>query len=126
MKKLFKASALLLFSTLIITGCGTSRIYNVPQHKVSHKTSSETVYKAIRSAGQSLGWNIQKVKPGVAQGKLNLRSHVAVVQIKYTNSSYSIRYVRSQNLKYNAKKQTIHGNYNGWIQNLEKAIDVRL
>ena len=126
MKKLFKVSALLLFSTLIITGCGSSRIYNVPKHNVSHKKSSETVYRAIKSAGQSLGWNIQKVKPGVAQGKLNLRSHVAVVSINYTNSSYSIRYVRSQNLKYNSKRQTIHKNYNGWIQNLEKAIDNRL
>jgi len=126
MKKLLKLSALLLFSSLVMTGCGSAKIYNVQQHKISHKKSSETVYQAIKSGGQSLGWKINKIKPGVAQGKLYLRTHVAVVRINYTNSSYSIRYVSSQNLKYDAKKQTIHSNYNGWIQNLEKAIDVRL
>lgn len=126
MKNVFKLAALLLFSSLMITGCGSARVYNVQSHKVTHKKSSETVYRAIKSGGQSLGWQIHKIKPGVAQGKLYLRTHVAVVRINYTNSSYSIRYVSSQNLKYNASKQTIHSNYNGWIQNLEKAIDVRL
>ncbi len=126
MKNILKLSILLILSSLVITGCGSDKIYNVQQHKVTHKKSSETVYQAIKSAGQSLGWKITKIKPGAAQGKLYLRTHVAVVRINYTNSSYSIRYVSSQNLKYDAKKQTIHGNYNGWIQNLEKAIDVRL
>lgn len=126
MKKLLKLSALLIFSSLVMTGCGTGKIYNVQQHKVSHQKSSETVYRAIKSGGQSLGWQIRKIQPGIAQGKLYLRTHVAVVRINYTSSSYSIRYVSSQNLKYDAKKQTIHTNYNGWIQNLEKAIDVRL
>ncbi len=126
MKNILKLSILLILLSLVITGCGGAKIYNVQQHKVSHQKSSETVYQAIKSGGQSLGWKIQKIKPGVAQGKLYLRSHVAVVRIDYTNSSYSIRYVSSQNLDYNAKKQKIHSNYNGWIQNLEKAIDVRL
>ena len=123
---MLKFAALLLISSLVITGCKTSTIYNVQQHKVSHQKSSETVYRAIRSAGQSLGWQIRKIKPGVAQGKLYLRTHTAIVRITYTRSSYSIRYVSSQNLKYNSNKNTIHSNYNGWIQNLEKAIDVRL
>ena len=126
MRKILKLGALLLISSLVITGCKTSTIYNVQQHKVSHKKSSETVYRAIRSAGQSLGWHIQKIKPGVAQGKLYLRSHTAIVRITYNRSSYSIRYASSKNLKYNSQKNTIHSNYNGWIQNLEKAIDSRL
>ena len=125
MKKILKFGALMLILSLVITGCKTSTVYNV-QHKVSHKKSSETVYRAIKSAGQSLGWHISKIKPGVAQGKLILRSHVAIVRINYTRSSYKIRYSSSKNLKYNSKKNTIHSNYNGWIQNLEKAIDVRL
>ena len=126
MKKLLKLSALLLVSSLLFTGCKTSQIYNVPPTKINHQQSSEVVYQAIKEAGQSLGWKITKVKPGVAQGKLYLRAHVAVVRINYNSSSYSIRYVSSENLKYDAKDQTIHSNYNGWIQNLAKAIDVRL
>ncbi len=122
---MLKFAALLIISSLVIAGCKTSTVYNV-QHKVSHQKSSETVYRAIRSAGQSLGWHISKIRPGVAQGKLILRSHVAIVRITYTRSSYNIRYSSSKNLKYDSQKNTIHSNYNGWIQNLEKAIDVRL
>jgi hypothetical protein len=126
MKKLLKLSALLLVSSLILVGCGTAKIYNVEHSKIDKQKSAGTVYQAIKSGGQSLGWKINKIKPGVAQGKLYLRTHVAVVRINYNSSAYSIHYVSSQNLKYDEKKQTIHSNYNGWIQNLEKAIDVRL
>ena len=126
MKNVSKLAALLFVAILLLTACGSSTIYNVNNHKVSAKKSSETVYRAIRQGGQSLGWKISKIKPGVAQGTLHLRSHVAVVRISYNNSSYSIRYVRSQNLKYNPERGTIHKNYNGWIQNLERAIDNRL
>ena len=126
MRKSLKITSLLLIASFAITACGTRTIYNVPVTKIHAKSSSETVYRAIRNAGISLGWKIRKIKPGVAEGKLALRSHVAVVRISYNKSSYSIRYVQSTNLKYNPKKQTIHSNYNGWIQNLEKAIDARL
>jgi len=110
----------------MITGCGTGSIYNVQYNKIDNQKSTEAVYTAIKEAGQSLGWKITKVKPGVAEGKLYLRTHVAVVRINYSGSAYSINYVSSKNLDYNAEKKKIHTNYNGWIQNLEKAIDVRL
>ena len=126
MRKSLKITSLLLIVSFVMTACGSTRIYNVPVTKVHAKKSSETVYRAIRDAGIGLGWKITKIKPGVAEGKLALRAHVAVVRISYNNSSYSIRYVRSTNLKYNPKRQTIHSNYNGWIKNLEKAIDTRL
>lgn len=126
MKKLLKLSALLLITSLMTTGCGTSPIYNVQYSKIDNQKSTATVYQAIKEAGQSLGWKITKVKPGVAEGKLYLRTHVAVVRINYSRAAYSINYVRSENLKYDAETKKIHSNYNGWIQNLEKAIDVRL
>ncbi len=126
MNKLFTITTALLLSIFMFTACGAAKVYNVPKHKVTQQKSSETVYKAIKSAGQSLGWQIHKIRPGLAEGKLYLRTHLAIVHIGYNRTSYSIRYIRSQNLNYNAKTQTIHTNYNGWIQNLEKAIDIRL
>lgn len=126
MDKLLKIATALLLSGFILTGCGSAKVYNVSHHKVSQQKSSETVYKAIKSAGQSLGWQIHKIKPGLAEGKLYLRTHLAVVHINYNSSNYSIRYIRSENLNYNPQTKTIHTNYNGWIQNLEKAIDIRL
>jgi len=126
MKKMLILSTLLLTLSLIFTGCNTTGIYNVKQHKVSGQKSSANVYRAINAAGTSLGWRISKVKPGVAQGKIALRDHMAVVRIDYSNSYYAIRYIRSQNLKYDPNKGTIHKNYNGWIHNLENAIDSHL
>lgn len=126
MKKILKLSALLLITSLMTTGCGTGPIYNVQHSKIDNRKSTAVVYNAIKEAGQSLGWKITKIKPGVAEGKLYLRTHLAVVRINYSSSAYSINYVRSENLKYDPKTKEIHTNYNGWIQNLEKAIDVRL
>ena len=126
MKKLIKLSILLLTTSLMITACGSSTIYNVKKNRIENQKSSKKVYQAIKEAGQSLGWKIHKIRPGVAQGKLLLRTHVAVARINYNRSHYSIHYLKSENLKYDAEKKTIHKNYNGWIQNLEKAINIRL
>ena len=44
----------------------------------------------------------------------------------FIKGSYSIDYKNSLNLKYDSTKNTIHKNYNGWIQNLDNAIQVQL
>jgi len=126
MKKLLKLSIALLLTSFMMSACKSSHVYNVHKHKIDHPKSSKRVYAAIRKAGRSLGWKITKIRPGIARGKLYLRKHLAVVDIYYNSRSYSIRYVNSRNLKYNAQKKTIHKNYNSWVQNLERAIDTRL
>jgi hypothetical protein len=86
----------------------------------------EEVQKAIIGAGVVLTWQMALVKPGEIVGTLNVRSHQAVVSIPYTTKNYSILYKDSNNLKYNAKSQTIHENYLTWIQRLDNAIRARL
>ncbi len=125
MRKLLKIAAILLLTSSMFIACTSAPIHNV-KTKVDSPKSSSATYRAIRSAGKSLGWKINQIKPGVAQGKLYLREHIAVVRINYSKYSYSIKYVKSTNLKYNAANKTIHKNYNGWIQNLDKAINARL
>jgi hypothetical protein len=46
------------------------------------------------------------------------------VDIRYDTSSYDITYRDSHNLDYDGEK--IHSNYNGWIQNLDDAIQNEL
>lgn len=82
----------------------------------------EAVEKAILRAGLTLGWQMTPMGPGRVEGVLNLRRHQAVVDITYDTKAYNITYRTSTNLDYDAAKRTIHSNYNGWIQNLEKAI----
>jgi hypothetical protein len=112
-------------------GCrGGGQIYQVKDAPIQTATgkepSMEDVQKAIIAAGVGLGWQMQVAKPGEIIGTLNVRSHQAVVSIPYTTKQYSILYKDSNNLKYNAEKQTIHENYSGWIQRLDGAIRSRL
>ncbi len=79
---------------------------------------------AIISAGARRGWVIRRGDSGVLVGTLHLRSHVAVVAIKYSLSKFSITYRRSTNLRYRKEGQFeyIHRNYNRWIRYLERDI----
>jgi len=117
-------------ATVSFLGCGTPPVYNVSGMSIAlggdKKASLEDVEKAILRAGGGLGWIIKKEKPGVLKGTLILRTHTAIVSIKHTTEEYSITYESSVNLNYNAESNTIHSNYNGWIQNLNKAIQVQL
>ena len=129
MKNFFKIGAIALVVVIISTGCRTSPILNVPNQEIvtpNNKVTKNDIYKAIARAGASLGWNMQKKSDGIILGTLNLRDHQAIVVIKYTRKNYSIMYKSSKNLKYNAEEQTIHSNYNGWIENLEKAITAQV
>lgn len=52
------------------------------------------------------------------------RDHVAEVRITYTASSYDIKYDSSFNLQASGGK--IHKNYNRWVRNLDKDIQLNL
>jgi hypothetical protein len=82
----------------------------------------EQIERAMLSAGAIRNWVVTKVAPGQLQARLNLRSHMALVEIDYDQSSYSIRYKDSKDLKYKFSKRkdtyVIHRNYNSWVQNL--------
>ncbi|RXJ79359.1 hypothetical protein [Arcobacter sp. F2176] len=126
MKNILKVSSILFLALFFLAGCRTASIYNVNNDPIEVKASMDKVYNAIKFAGASKGWIITKVKPGLAMGKLNVRKHQAVVEIPYTEKSFSINYKSSLNLKYNSQTNQIHQNYNGWIQNLENAINLQL
>jgi hypothetical protein len=119
---------ILIVAALLVTGCGTTQpIYNVQSAAITGpagKTMSmNEVQQAIMRAGTQLGWQMQPEGPGRISGRLALRTHLAVVDIEHDTKSYSIKYRDSTNL--DARDGMIHRNYNGWIQNLEKAIRVQ-
>ncbi len=112
------------FAVLGLAACTVAPIYNVtevPVSTASGKTlQASQVRQAIITAGSALGWRIVDAGPGKLEGTLNLRTHVAVVEIPYSASKYSILYKGGENLK--AADGTIHKNYNGWVQNLDHGI----
>jgi len=111
---------------LLMVGCRSAPILNVKDAPVpaGQATSLATVEQAIVRAGTGLGWAMKVEKPGLIVGTLNLRSHTAVVEIPFTTTTYSILYKSSVNLDQHG--DSIHKNYNGWIQNLDRAIRSQL
>ena len=118
------ASVLVMFAV----GCrGSVPVYNVTEVPVAASKpnpSLDEVGKAIQRAGVQLGWEMKEMKPGYIVGTLNIRKHLAVVDVNYSTRSYSITYKDSTELQYDGK--SIHQNYNGWVQNLDKGIRAQL
>ncbi len=114
---------------ILLIACAPTPVHNVDNAPINASSPSydlSDVTKAIKSAGVGLGWQMKEETPGHIVGRLYLRTHVAVVDVTYTLDDYSINYKDSTNLKYNAGSNTIHKNYNGWIQNLTNAINAQL
>lgn len=112
--------------TALLASCRTAPVHNVEQatFNTTKQLSLAQVTTAIQNAGTTLGWQMRVERPGLIIGTLNLRAHQAVVEIPYDTKTYSILYQSSSNLKYNGK--TIHRNYNSWVMNLSREIQVQI
>ena len=140
MRRKFSSLLLLGIAVVLVAGCSrTGLVYNVTDAAITpvlgNELSLDQVTRAIVAAGVAAGampgparvfWNMRVVEPGHILAKLHIRSHMATVDIKYTTKSYTITYNTSTNLHYNPDGNTIHSNYNGWIQNLNNAINGQL
>lgn len=113
---------ILLVAGLALGACRSAPLYNVESDTMAtpNNASMEQVAGAIKRAGAGLGWQMIDTGPGEIEGRLHLRTHVAVVSITFDTKKFSIYYKDSTNLDYDGTR--IHRNYNGWIQNLEQAI----
>jgi len=131
-RKDFKRFTLALIGAfvLVLVGCRSAPIYNVSDAPIDQGVENPTaknVKKAIKIAGASLGWQIKDAGPGKLEGILFLRKHMAKIDIPYSEKGYSLLYKDSSKLDYTAEEGgKIHKNYNGWIQNLDRAIKTQL
>jgi len=108
----------------VAAGCTSRPVLNVAAEPVvvtpGKTATNDAVRDAILRAGTGLGWTMRASAPGVVNGSLHLRTHVAVIDVEYNTKSYNIVYRSSENL--DAANGQIHKNYNGWIENLNNAI----
>ena len=115
------------FAAAGLVACRAAPVMDVvdaPVATAGKKLTAEQVKVAIMRAGASLGWQMKEAQPFLLEGTLNLRSHMAQVNIPYSAERYSIVYKDSSNLNYDGTN--IHSNYNGWVQNLDRAIKTQL
>jgi hypothetical protein len=82
------------------------------------KPTNERIQRAIIAGCAQRGWQCQAVKPGEIRAVLHLRQHMAEALIAFNTENFSISYVNSSELRYNATKKTIHRKYNLWVANL--------
>ncbi len=109
--------------SLALVACArTAPVNNVSAAPVNAEVSQQDVRRAIIRAGSRRGWRMREEGSGHLVGRLELRDHVAEVDIFYDADSYDIEYRSSEELNYDPDAGTIHSNYNGWIQNLDRDI----
>ena len=123
-------AALFILGVLSLAGCREATIENVSERSYGLSATSapkpltlEEYEKAIVRAGIRRGWSFERVDTGHLLATNTVRGkHTAVVDVKFTAENYSITFNRSQNLRHDASKNTIHPNYNHWVRNLGKDI----
>ncbi len=114
-----KKCLLLLVGLVFVAACRSyPPVYEVKNRMVT-VAEGQTLRHAIFQAGQGRRWVMHEEKPGLIKGYLNVRSHEVTVNIPYTQDSFSIEYVSSENMYYNPKKHRIHRKYKQWVRNLE-------
>ncbi|RJT39816.1 hypothetical protein [Rahnella woolbedingensis] len=113
-----------LVCILSLAGCSRTESVLTPHTTITTHNSEDQIKTAIMSAGLNRGWIMTDGGPGVINGRLNNRDHVANIRVNYTQNSYTINYVSSTNLM--AEKGEIHRGYNHWVNNLDNDIQIRL
>jgi hypothetical protein len=110
----------------IAFGCARRPILEVQDRPFGINATKEDVIKAITRAGLSRGWQIIQINDDLLEGQLIQRQHTIMVSIPVTETSYSILYKDSENMKGDPESGTIHKRYNTWVRNLEKAISLEI
>jgi hypothetical protein len=114
-------SALLLVSAVVfLMGARQVPLTDPQQIAVPAGLKVEQVSKAIRAALAGRAWAVTSEEPGHIVSTLNVREHMAKIDIVYDLQTITIKYLESGELMYAEKKgqRMIHRNYLNWILNL--------
>lgn len=107
-----------------LAGCARTAPIEQVNTTVSAGHTEAQVKSAIIKAGAQREWIMSDAGPGIIKGHLQNRDHAVDIKINYSATNYSIDYVSSLNLM--AANGKIHRNYNRWVHNLDKDIQVTL
>lgn len=124
-------STLVILSMVLAVGCMRQAKLESPsglqvKGATGQALSSAQVKQAILAAAKEKGWVARELSPGMITASLAVRNHLAEIDIPYSGSTYSLLYKSSANLDYKPGDQTIHNQYNNWVNYLRLAIDGQL
>jgi len=104
---------------------------NIPVETIDGKPLTlAQVRKAILSGAAARKWTPSEKGPKLYLSVSGLHAkYTAIVEVTYTTTHYSIKYVDSTELSYALGKDgkpIIHQNYNNWVAGLKAAINLAL
>ncbi len=122
-------SIVLIVAILAIAAAGSTRVHAAEKLLAIHSAIEidlplEKIKLAIVRAGAMKGWEITEIVPGYLEGSVHVRSYVAVIDIRFESTHYTITYNRSENLDF--KDGKINKRFNHWIQRLDRDIKAML
>ena len=131
MKRLFVCFALLLGLAMpcafadekkaeaVVNKTGIPDVLIIP----SAELSIDDLQKIVQTAVINRGWIPKITNKKTVNCTLDVRGkHKVVVDILLDPKKITIRYVSSENMKYDPVKKTIHRNYNNWVKNIQTDI----
>ena len=86
----------------------------------------EEIGRAVVSGCSHAEWVCGVKKPGEVRAILYVGRHMAECLIEFDTSTFSVKYVNSSTLLYDADKNRIHRNYNLWVTELIRSINVTI
>lgn len=114
-----------MLALFVSTGCSRNVAVNdITEQKYPIGVSKYDAMNIITEVGLKRRWQINPVGSNLLEGTLYSRSHEVVVSIPLTDTSYSILYKDSMNMKY--EDRTIHRNYNKWVETLRRDINIAM
>lgn len=120
-----KCLAALSCGALLVSGCLAPQAPCVVKDVPVVMREGRQLKDAIIVAAQVKGWTASPAAPGVVRCTLVKGTHKVVVDVKYAaEKSFSIQYVSSENMKYDAAAGTISRKYNQWVRNLDRQIRI--
>lgn len=114
-------SGLLLLPLLaLLMGARQVPLENPEPIAVPAGLTDAKIARSIKAALVGRQWVVSEEQPGKIIATLNLRSHMAKIDIGYDSSQVRIQYLDSKELMHGEKKgvTVIHRNYLSWVQNL--------
>ena len=112
----------LCFAVMLVCASCASKVQPLDNSVYPVPTPCENFEEAVKSAALQRRWGVTKLDDGTIRLTLLQRAHKVVVDVVYIDETFSINYVDSSNMLYDAKAGVIHRNYNKWVRNLAKEI----
>jgi len=94
------------------------------------QVTRQDIEQAVKIVGATRGWKAVNPTEGRMELTNVIREHTVSIELTYDATGYTIRYLQSTNLLYEARGvgmlRVIHSNYNGWIKDLVAGINAGL